>query len=232
MDCRRKVGLSMLEGGLQGPAMPGELHHLWGRYLTGYMGQDVESRSAMAGRMIPCEPHTPQDVLGAVFIHHTHAWLGHVPCRGPLIRLQRTENLKGQPLGLAKHEETAAGVHFTPKRAGTKMAIGDPEILGRARREPRSEQRALLCMPIFTRKDIGDQAGSGLLNDKRLPGQGPPGGLSQDLEPMLAGCQTVAVDNFDPVAVEPRGTRPVHLGNQGGKLAGTIAHQFCGGVGL
>ena len=34
IDFRMKVGLSMLEGRLQGPAIPVELRHLFGRYLT------------------------------------------------------------------------------------------------------------------------------------------------------------------------------------------------------
>src|SRR4051812_11118595 len=114
----------MLEGGLQGPAIPVELRHPFGRYLAWEIGQDVEQGGSIAGRMIQFEPHTPQDVLGAVFIHHTHALLGNVPCWGAIIRLQRAYNLKGQPLMLANHEEAPTRVHLTEKRASTKIAIG------------------------------------------------------------------------------------------------------------
>ncbi len=80
-----KVRLSMLECGLQRPAMPVELRHPFGRYLARYIGQDVEQRGPVAGRMIPCEPQTPPDVLGAVLVHHTHALLGDVTCRGAIV---------------------------------------------------------------------------------------------------------------------------------------------------
>src|SRR5262250_991068 len=146
-----KVRRSMLEGGLQGPAIPIELRHPFGRYLAWYIGQDVEQRGSMAGRMIQCEPHTAPDVFGAVCLHHTHALLGKVTCRGAIIRLQRTENLKGPPLLLANNAETAACVSLTQKRAGTKMTLSHPPILCGDCCEHRSQQRALLRMPIFTR---------------------------------------------------------------------------------
>jgi hypothetical protein len=58
---------------------------------------------------------------------------------------------------LANNEEATARIHLTQKCAGTKMAIGNPQIIRRDCREHRSQQRALLCMTIFTGKDIGDQ---------------------------------------------------------------------------
>ena len=90
-----KEHLSRLESGLQCPAIPVELCHPFGRYLVRYIGQNVEQRGPVAGRMIQCEPQTPPDVLGAVLVHHTHALLGDVPCRGAIVRLQRAYNLTG-----------------------------------------------------------------------------------------------------------------------------------------
>jgi hypothetical protein len=51
---------------------------------------DVEQRGPVAGRMIQCEPQTPQDVLVAVLVHHTHPLLGDVTRRGTIVRVQRT----------------------------------------------------------------------------------------------------------------------------------------------
>src|SRR5262249_32316592 len=139
---------------------------------------------------------------------------------------------KGQPLMLANNEETAACVYLTQKRAGTKITISNPQILCGDCFEHRSQQRALLRMPIFTRKDIGDQTVGRLIDHERLAGQTTRGGLTQGFEPMFAGFKTVTIDNFGPVAVEPGRTFTAHLGNQGGELTGTIAYQFGGGAGL
>ena len=79
---------------------------------------------------------------------------------------------------LANHEEATTCVHLTEKRTGTKIAIGNPQIIRRDRFEYRPQQRALLRMPIFTRKDIGDQALGWCLDHERLAGQGTPGGLT------------------------------------------------------
>ena len=133
---------------------------------------------------------------------------------------------------LANNEETTARVHLSQKRAGTKIAISDPQIIRLYCREYRSQQRALLRMPIFTWKDIGEQAVGWLIDHERLSGQGTPGGLTQGFEPMLAGFKTVTVHDFDPVALEPGHTLTAHMCNQWGELACTIAHQFRGGAGL
>src|SRR5262252_9517633 len=133
---------------------------------------------------------------------------------------------------LANNEETAACVYLTQKRAGTKITIRNPQILCGDCFEHRSQQRTLLRMPIFTWKDIGDQTVGRLIDHERLAWQGPPGGLTQSCESMLAGCQTVAVDNFDPIAIEPGRTRTAYVRNQWDELAGTIAHEFCGGASL
>src|SRR5262245_55942799 len=130
----------MLEGRLQCPTIPVKLRHPLRRYLARKIGQDVEQGGSMARRMIQCEPQTPQDVLGTMLIHHTYTLLGEVPGRGAIIRPQRTQNLKGQPLMLANNEEATTRVHLTQKCAGTKMAIGDPEIIRCDRGEHRSQQ--------------------------------------------------------------------------------------------
>src|SRR4029450_10915558 len=102
----------MLEGRLQCPTLPVQLRPPLRRYLARQIGQDVEQGGSIARRMIQFEPWTPQDGLGA-----------------GLVRAQRTQNLKGQPLMLANHEEATTRVHLTQKRASTKIAIGDPEII-------------------------------------------------------------------------------------------------------
>ncbi len=161
----------MLEGGLQvsndsGRASATRLADIW----RGKLVRMWSSRGSVASRMIQFEPQTPQDVLGAVRIHHTHALLSNVTVG---VRSYDAEDLKSQratPV-LANHEEAAARVHLTEKRAGTKIAICDPQITASTVSKHRPEQRALLRMPIFTRKDIGDQAQGWLIDHERLPGK-------------------------------------------------------------
>src|SRR5712691_7273002 len=49
---------------------------------------------------------------------------------------------------------------------------------------------------------------------------------------MLAGFQTVPIDNFDPIPRKPGRPLAAHGRNQRGKFAGAIAHQFRRGVRL
>src|SRR5215471_18219095 len=114
-----------------------------------------------------------------MLIYYTHALLGDVTRRSTIIGVESIDNLKGQGLMLANHEETAARVQLAQKCAGTKIAIGNPQIIRRDYLEHRPQQRALLRMPIFTRKDIGDQAVGWLIDHERLAGQSPPGGVTQ-----------------------------------------------------
>jgi hypothetical protein len=58
-------------------------------------------------------------------------------------------------------------------------------------------------MAIFAWQDIGDQVQGGLIDHERLSRQSMPDGLTQGFESMLAGCKTVPIDTFDPLAPEP-----------------------------
>ena len=81
-------------------------------------------------------------------------------------------------------------------------------------------------MAIFTGKHIGDQALSRLIDDQRFAGQCPPLGLTQLFDAMLAGFDTVAIDNFDPIALQPRPPLTAHVRDYGGNLTSPIAHQL------
>src|SRR5690348_2155503 len=103
----------MLEGCLQGPAMPIELCSPFGRYLARQVRQDGEPRSPVAGRLLQFEPQAPPDVLGAVLSHHTHALLGDGTRRRAIVRLPGTSHLKGHALMLAHHAAAPTRVHLT-----------------------------------------------------------------------------------------------------------------------
>src|SRR5512134_60059 len=166
----------------------------------------------------------------ALVIHHPHALLSELPRGGTTARAQRTDHLTGQPPMLTDHEETTPRVDLAEKGAGTKIAVGDPQVIPPDTLEHRPEKRALLGMAIFTGKDIRDEALGWLVDHQRFAGQGAPSGLSQCLEAMLTGFEAIAIDNFDPIALKPRGAFTVHVRNERGQLASAIAHQFRGGM--
>lgn len=55
------------------------------------------------------------------------------------------------------HEEAPSRVDLGEKGTGTKIAIGNPEIIPLDAREDRPEERALLRMAIFAGKDIRNE---------------------------------------------------------------------------
>ena len=59
---------------------------------------------------------------------------------------------------LTDHEETAPRVDLAEKGLGTKIAIGDPQVIPPDALEHRPEERALLGMAIFARKNLPHHA--------------------------------------------------------------------------
>jgi hypothetical protein len=59
-----------------------------------------------------------------------------------------------------------------------------------------------------------------------LAGQGATLGLTQVLEAMFTGFEAVAIDDFDPIALEPRDALTAHVLDEGGKFASAVADQF------
>ena len=82
-----------------------------------------------------------------------------------------THNLTGQTLMLPDHEKGPVAIEFSEKLAGTKVAIGNPEIARLGGSQERFEQRTLLGMAIFTRHHVGDQATRRLVHHQGLARQ-------------------------------------------------------------
>jgi hypothetical protein len=161
------------------------------------------------------DPKPTKDMLVAVCIDHTHALLSELTRRDTAARAQRCQNLTGQSLMLPDDKEAPAPVGLGEKRSGTKIAVGNPQIIWLDTLEHRPEQRALLRVAIFTRKDLGNSARRRLIDHERFAGQGAPVGLSQFFDTVLTGFEAVAIDNFDPVTREPGRALAAHMLNEG-----------------
>ncbi len=123
-------------------------------------------------------------------------------------------------------KEAAASGGLGEKSSGTNMAIGNPQIVSFDGLEHRAKQRALLRMAIFTRQDIGDQSLGGLRDHHRFPWPGPRRGLAQCVDAMRTGFETVAIDDLDPIACEPRCPLTAHVLDEWDKLTSAIAYQL------
>src|SRR4249919_2240695 len=97
-------------------------------------------------------------------ISHPHPLLSDVPRLRPAERVQGADNLKGQAPVLPDDKGSPPRVNVAEQVPRTKVAISDPEVTRLHRAQHRGEQRALLGVPIFTRKDIAHQARRGLVD--------------------------------------------------------------------
>src|SRR6266702_2791645 len=152
-----EVRLSMLERRCQFPAVLIQLRHALSRHLAREVGEDREHGIPVACGMISRDLQPTTAMLVALCIHHTHALLRELPRWRATARAQRAAHLPGQSLMFTDHEAASPRVDLGEKGAGTKIAIGDPQIIPRDARKDRPEERALLRMAIFTGKDIGDE---------------------------------------------------------------------------
>ena len=132
----------------------------------------------------------------------------------------------------ARNAEGASLVDLTEKGAGTEIAVFNPEVTGLNRVQDGPEQRAFLRMAIFARKDIGDHTQGRFIDHQRFAGQSPPFGRTQLFDAMLTGFEAVAIDNFDPIALKPRGAFTAHVLDERGELARAVAHQLSRGMRL
>jgi hypothetical protein len=67
-------------------------------------------------------------VYVAVGIDKANALFGDTTRFEATLCAEWTHNLKGQPLMLPDHEKSPVAIEFSEKLAGTKVAIGNPEI--------------------------------------------------------------------------------------------------------
>src|SRR5215467_9440298 len=132
----------------------------------------------------------------------------------------------------ARHAEGASLVDLTEKGAGTEIAVFNPEVTDLNRVQDGPEQRAFLRMAIFTGKDIGDHPQGRFIDHQRFAGQGTPRGFTQFFNAMLTGCEAVAIDDVDPIALQPRGAFTAHVLDERGELARAVAHQLSRGMRL
>src|SRR6266581_7920211 len=132
----------------------------------------------------------------------------------------------------ASNAEGASLVDLTEKGAGTEIAVFKPEVTGLDRVQDCPEQRAFLRMAIFAWNDIGDHTQGRFIDHQRFARQGTPRGCTQFLHAMLTGCEAVAIDDFDPIALKPRGAFTAHVLDERGELARAVAHQFSRGMRL
>src|SRR5215470_13367330 len=130
----------------------------------------------------------------------------------------------------AGHAEGASLVDLTEKGASTEMAVFNPEITGLNRVQDGPEQRAFLRMTIFARNDIGDHTQSRFIDHQRFAGQGTPCGVTQFFHAMLTGFEAVAIDDFAPITLTPRGAFTAHVLDERGELARAVAHQLRRGM--
>src|SRR5678816_4659857 len=79
----------------------------------------------------------------------------------------------------ARNAEGASLVSLTEKGAGTEIAVFNPEVTGLNRVQDGPEQRALLRMAIFARKDIRDHTQGWFIDHQRFARQGTPRGFTQ-----------------------------------------------------
>src|SRR5207237_2204209 len=132
----------------------------------------------------------------------------------------------------ARNAEGAAPVDLTEKGAGTEIAVFNPEVTGLNRVQDGPEQRAFLRMTICARKDIGDHPQGRFIDHQRFARQGTPRGFTQFFNAMLTGFEAVAIDDFDPIALQPRGAFTAHVLDERGELASAVAHQLSRGMRL
>src|SRR4029453_10819427 len=132
----------------------------------------------------------------------------------------------------ASNAEGASLVDLTEKGAGTEIAVFNPEVTGLNRVQDGPEQRAFLRMAIFAWPDIGDHTQGRFIDHQRFAGQGTPRGVTPFFHPMLTGCGAVAIADFDPIALKPRGTFTAHGLDAWGELARAVAHQLRRGMRL
>src|SRR6266705_4753614 len=97
-------------------------------------------------------------------IHHPHPLLSDLPRLHPAERVQGDYNLKGQAPVLPDDKGGPPRVNVAEKVPRTKVAIGDPEVTRLHCAPHRGAQRALLGVPIFTRKGITHYARRGLVD--------------------------------------------------------------------
>src|SRR5882672_1699820 len=135
-------------------------------------------------------------------IDHPHPLLSDFSRLHTTQRAQRRSNLAGQALMLPNDTAGPALIDVAKKVPRTEVAIGNPEGTRRHRLEDETEQRALVGMAIFARKNVTHHALIRCIDHQRLPRESAGFNPSQPLEPMRACFKTIAIDHLDLIASE------------------------------
>jgi hypothetical protein len=233
MDFRMKVRLSMLAGGLPGPALLREPRHPFGCDGTRRdIRQDVEHRGPIPGGGVEREPPPPTHLPAALRSDHADPLLSDVPCLHPTERVPRASKLPGQAPGCSADTGSPPRGNVAEKLTRTAVAIGNPAVTRRHRLEDAPAERALLGMAIFTRQDSAHQAPTGLVDYERRAGQGTRLNPAPFLQPMLPRFHRVAVDALHLGARQPGRACTTHVLDEGRSRAGARADQCRRGLGL
>src|SRR6266508_5633191 len=102
-------------------------------------------------------------------IHHPHPLLSNFSRLHTTQWAQRRANLEGQAPMLPNDKARPAMIDVAQKVPRTEIAIGNPEVTRLHRLEDATEQRALLGMAIFARKNVTHQALIRCIDHQRLP---------------------------------------------------------------
>ena len=227
VDCRVKICLDVLEGGLKRPTLVVKVSDLSGwRRLTWHIRQDIEERLAISGRLFEFESQTPAGMALALGIDQANALFSDASRREAPLRPKRTDDLKGQPLMFTDDEKGTLIVEGREKLAGAEVAIGYPQITCLGCPKDALEQRALLGMAIFAGHHIGDQTIIRLVHHQGLAGQSRPRRLTQGFKAALRRFETIAVNDFDAIPSEPGLAYATDLLDQGRKRRRTVADQL------
>lgn len=196
------------------------------------MRHDGEQRGPIPGGVVELEPQPPTHMPAALRIDHAYPLRSALPCLHPTERVQRAEKLTGYAPVFSDDKGSPPRVNVAEKLTRTEVAIGNPEVTRLHRLEDAPEERSLLGMAIFTRKDIAHQAHAGLVDYERLARQGTRLNPAPFFQPMLTRFNRVAVDDLHLGARQPGRAFTTHVLDQGRSLACALADQFRRGMGL
>ena len=229
----------LLEHRLNRPPPPIQLRDLLPRGgRLRQVGQQEQGLVAAAGRTGEFDPDQAIDAdvvrvlararrhedFDLLFIHFPGLDRPHEP--------RRRQRGHRQAFVVAAQECAGAGLDAGQERTDAEIAIHDPEIARLDRRHHLAQQGPFLCVPVFAREDIDRHLHRRVIDHQRLAWQRSRGGGAQHLQAMLRRCNAVPIQDFHPIARQPRATAPLHVLDEVAEVPRGVAHQRPGGLGL
>jgi len=162
--------------------------------------------------LLPPEP--PTQVGVALGLPHLPPVRSHLTGLDATPRAPRGDHLKGEAGLLAGEAPSPPAVDPAQQGTGTDVPVLEPEVARVPRLQHRPQEGACLGRPLCTGPAIPDQAGRGLRDHQGFPRQGSGLHRAQHCEASLPRCKTIASPHFPPISWQPRGARPVEVGEQ------------------